>query len=82
MKDCEAFFGKFLHHFPYWGMRGDDDAKDLQDSFARTLELYESTIGPVPDSLWKAAGRCPNCGVGSKCVSLLFRPSDRAYVLF
>ena len=62
--DCDKVFGKFLHHFPYWGMRGDDDAKDLQESFARTLEIYERTVGPVPAEFWKAAGRCPNCGVG------------------
>jgi len=65
VEDCQKVFGKFLHHFPYWGMRGDDDYKDLQDSFARTLQVYEETIGPVPHALWKAAGRCPNCGSGS-----------------
>jgi hypothetical protein len=23
--DCQALFGKFLHHYPYFGMRGDSD---------------------------------------------------------
>src|SRR5882672_11748132 len=29
-EDCEQVFGYFLHHFPYFGMRGEQDAKNLQ----------------------------------------------------
>ncbi len=43
--DCEAVFGHFLHHFPYIGMRGEDDVELHQRSAARMQELYESTFG-------------------------------------
>lgn len=39
-KDCETVYGYFMHHFPYFGMRGDDDFKDLNQSFSLTQELY------------------------------------------
>jgi len=26
-EDCEKVFGYFMHHFPYFGMRGEEDAK-------------------------------------------------------
>ena len=43
--DCEHVFGYFLHHFPYFGMRGEEDAQDLQDSFTETGRLYETEFG-------------------------------------
>lgn len=42
--DCESVFGYFLHHFPYVGMRGEEDAADLVRIGARMQELYESTF--------------------------------------
>ncbi|WP_058759764.1 glycine-rich domain-containing protein [Pantoea dispersa] len=39
-KDCDAIYGYFMHHFPYFGMRGEDDFKDLNQSFSLTQELY------------------------------------------
>ncbi len=44
-EDCEAVFGFFLHHFPYFGMRNEDDAVDLQEKFRRTSELFEQDLG-------------------------------------
>lgn len=43
--DCEHVFGYFLHHFPYFGMRGADDAEQLQIAFAETKQLYEAEFG-------------------------------------
>jgi hypothetical protein len=39
-EDCEVIFGYFMHHFPYFGMNGDQDAKNLVDAFEETKELY------------------------------------------
>ena len=55
--DCEAAFGRFVHHFPYFGLRGEDDARALQDAFVKTQALYAQTFGePVPslqnDKAW------------------------------
>jgi len=43
--DCQAIFGRFLHHFPYFGLRGDDDARALQEAFEQTRELHRETFG-------------------------------------
>jgi len=47
--DCEQAFGYFLHHYPYVGMRGEDDEQFRHDSGDRMRELYEATFGePYP----------------------------------
>ncbi|MFA5936065.1 MAG: glycine-rich domain-containing protein-like [Patescibacteria group bacterium] len=43
--DCEKIFGEFFHHFPYFGLRGPEDAADLQRAFRATCALYEETFG-------------------------------------
>src|SRR5262245_62755554 len=40
IEDCERVFGRYLHHFPYLGMRGADDAAALARAAERTRELY------------------------------------------
>jgi hypothetical protein len=46
--DCERVFGCYLHHFPYFGMRGADDAAALAKAGERTRELYEAEFGAEP----------------------------------
>lgn len=43
--DCERVFGYFLHHYPYIGLRGGDDAEVHRRSGERMRELYEQTFG-------------------------------------
>ena len=43
--DCEQIFGGFLHHFPYFGIRGEDDAKNLASAFAETKRVWAETFG-------------------------------------
>lgn len=43
--DCEAVFGYFLHHFPYIGLRGEDDETAHRRVGERMKELYEETFG-------------------------------------
>ena len=43
--DCEAVFGYFLHHFPYIGLRGEDDVEAHHRVGERMKELYEATFG-------------------------------------
>lgn len=43
--DCEAVFGYFLHHFPYVGLRGDEDMEAHHRVGERMRELYERTFG-------------------------------------
>ena len=62
--DCDRVFGYFLHHYPYFGMRGEQDAQALGAAYDETLALYESHFGHPPEDLWarEGASRCPNCG--------------------
>jgi hypothetical protein len=43
--DCEQAFGYFLHHFPYVGMRGEEDEAARHQGAERIRELYERTFG-------------------------------------
>lgn len=43
--DCEAVFGCFLHHFPYVGLRGEEDLEAHHRVGERMRELYEQTYG-------------------------------------
>ena len=44
-QDCEKVFGRYFHHFPYFGMRGEEDASNLQRAFNKTEGLYELMFG-------------------------------------
>jgi hypothetical protein len=50
--DCDAIFGEFLDHFPYFGMRGEQDAQDLEDAYASTLDRYRDAFGEPPEGTW------------------------------
>jgi len=44
-EDCQNVFGYYLHHFPYFGMRGEQDAADLRAAAARMHAIYEREFG-------------------------------------
>ncbi|WP_454722378.1 MULTISPECIES: glycine-rich domain-containing protein [Cupriavidus] len=44
-EDCRAIFGTYLHHYPYFGMRGATDSVALEDAFARTQRRYHEEFG-------------------------------------
>ena len=53
IEDCQYCFGSMLHHFPYFGMRGDQDAANLREAWSRTLALYQSTFNVEPPAeIW------------------------------
>lgn len=43
--DCNRVFGHYFHHFPYFGLRGDEDAQNLKNAFEKTKTFYEITFG-------------------------------------
>ena len=63
-EDCDRAFGYFLHHYPYFGMRGEEDAQALGLAYDDTLALYEVHFGTPAEDIWarEGAARCPNCG--------------------
>jgi hypothetical protein len=71
-EDCEYTFGYFLHHFPYFGMRGETDSRNLQDAFLITKELFRSEFGKsIEDasaafnSFESSASKCDGSGTGT-----------------
>jgi len=44
-KDCMNVFGRYIHHYPYFGLRGNEDAQNLADSFQKTRQLYLEEFG-------------------------------------
>jgi hypothetical protein len=71
--DCERVFGYFVHHFPYFGMRDDQDAQDLLDSFEQTNGTYRELFGEDycssssdhdAGTCHKGPGNCHKCKSG------------------
>jgi hypothetical protein len=54
-RDCENVFGYFLHHYPYFGLRGEQDAANLQAAAERMRRLYQQEFGAGAAG---AAGYC------------------------
>lgn len=46
--DCQELFGGYLHHYPYFGMRGPEDRADLERAFADTIDLFIRHYGIDP----------------------------------
>ncbi len=46
-EDCNHVFGYFLHHFPYFGMRGEEDAANLAAAAATMNRLYRQEFDEV-----------------------------------
>ena len=62
--DCEVVFGEYLHHFPYFGMRGPDDQAALEKAFRKSVEMFITHFGVDPtagDILARSCSsqRCP-----------------------
>jgi hypothetical protein len=58
--DCEATFGHFLHHFPYLGLRGEEDARALDQAFAlmQSLQAREFGAAEHPEGATQASAWC------------------------
>ncbi len=48
-RDCDNVFGGYFHHFPYFGMGGDDDARKAIDAFDQTKGYYADAFGEEMD---------------------------------
>ena len=63
-RDCDRVFGGYFHHFPYFGMRGEEDASNLIQAFEKTKHLYFAMFGEKMNrtemqSCWNdCEGRC------------------------
>ncbi len=64
-RDCETLFGRFLHHFPYFGLRGADDARALAEASANTkaltLQFFPTTETDFADCSGTSCSSCQSC---------------------
>ncbi|MGB7685994.1 MAG: hypothetical protein WBL45_09470 [Solirubrobacterales bacterium] len=60
-KDCVGIFGRFLDHYPYFGMRNETEAQELLDAYTDTLDLYRDAFGEPPAGSWVADGDVARC---------------------
>jgi len=76
-RDCDAVFGAYFHHFPYFGIRGESDKQDLLDAFDDTQVRYEQHFGEAMSredsskcySGCNSSGKCKSRTESSKCYS-------------
>lgn len=61
--DCEALFGRLLHHYPYFGLRGPEDRADLERAFEESVDLFIRHFGIDPTAGDTTARSCrpQNC---------------------
>lgn len=45
VRDCQMLFGHFVHHFPYFGLRGEADRQNWQMACQQTQELFQKHFG-------------------------------------
>jgi hypothetical protein len=65
--DCDAVFGRLIHHYPYFGMRGRRDAAALAEAAARTRRLIAGQLVMSPAILAALSG-ADHCIIGpGKC---------------
>ena len=44
-EDCQELFGRFVHHYPYFGLRDESDRCNLEVAFAETQVLFKECLG-------------------------------------
>ena len=66
--DCDAIFGRFMDHYPYFGTRGPADEQDLADAYDETLECYREAFGEPPTDTWISREGSSRCRTGCKPV--------------
>ncbi len=73
MSDCKNIFGHYVHHYPYFGLRGEQDAKNLQNTFSETNKIWQKEFGadtPVKGLnavCGTGGGKCKTSFCGSNC---------------
>jgi hypothetical protein len=67
--DCDSVFGYFLHHFPYVGLRDEDDEVTHQRAGIRMQELYEGTFDEPYLRVTSAAGQVAVDGAAKSAYS-------------
>jgi hypothetical protein len=67
-RDCEQVFGFFLHHFPYLGLRGEEDEQRWHAQYAQTCELFNREFGTQLSSEMFSCGPGKHSDFPGACV--------------
>lgn len=66
ISDCDKVFGEYFHHFPYFGIRSEDDKQDLTNAFDETQNIYANEFGD--EMIPQAQSACKSgCNSSGKC---------------
>jgi len=61
VEDCDKFMGRFIHHFPYLGLRGEEDFLDWKERVEHTRTISNSLLR---DTFASGCDDC--CGIITK----------------
>jgi len=64
MEDCQLIFGRYMHHYPYFGLESDSDYSDK--CFILTKELFKKHF---EDNISSEASGCGKYGCKNNCCS-------------
>ncbi|MCE0975440.1 MULTISPECIES: glycine-rich domain-containing protein [Pseudomonas] len=59
MADCNALFGEYLHHYPYFGMLGEENRKQWLQVQDESTNLWMQLFGEPLYGADSAAQKCP-----------------------
>lgn len=45
--DCHKVFGRFIDRYPYFGIYGEEDQREMENAQAHTARLYERHFGAI-----------------------------------
>jgi hypothetical protein len=72
--DCNYIFGRFIDHFPYFGLRSEQDRQELDLAYAETKAVYLNEFGVEMCNVSLTCGRDGGAGVCNKRVEAV-RPT-------
>lgn len=59
LNDCNELFGEFLHHFPYFGMLGEENRQQWLDVQSQSESLWQELFGEALYGPTLEAQKCP-----------------------
>ncbi|ASF93896.1 putative uncharacterized protein [Vibrio anguillarum] len=59
MRDCDTLFGEYLHHYPYFGMLGEENQRQWLDVQAQSEQLWQRLFDEPLYRNDSVAQKCP-----------------------
>lgn len=59
MQDCGILFGEYLHHYPYFGMLGEENQQQWFDVQAQSEKLWQNLFDEPLYQINSVAQKCP-----------------------